>query len=113
MGGSPDDQVWQIYAANDCGGTLLGTSEFHISCSDPNMNGVEDCGRNQGDGTNDDPSLINDWLLEGIVGGNGSLECTPAVIPTGGGGSSCGLGIELLLTLPALMWLQRRRRSAS
>jgi hypothetical protein len=110
MGGSPNDQVWVIYAAGDCGGTPLGTSEFHISCSDDNMNGVEDCGKNQGDGKADDPALINDWLLEGMKG-DLTLDCTPEpiVLPPGG----CGLGIELLLALPALMWLQRRRRSVS
>jgi len=113
MGGSPNDQVWEIFPAGECGNaaTKLGESDFHISCSDPSMNGVEDCGRNQGDGMNDDPSLINDWVLEGIVGGNGSLDCTPTVIPPGGGGGGgCGLSVELLALLPGLAWLYRRRQ---
>jgi hypothetical protein len=110
MGGSPNDQVWEIYGAGGCGGTLLGTSEFHISCSDGDMNGVEDCGKNQGDGKSNDPGLINDWLLDAITGTNGGLDCSPAVIPPGSGGGSCGVGAELALLLPGLAWLYRRRR---
>ena len=77
MSGSPNDQQWEIFAAGDCNGTSLGVSEFHISCSDSDMNGVEDCGKNEGDGKSNDPTLINDWLLEGITGANAELECTP------------------------------------
>jgi hypothetical protein len=114
MGGSPDDQQWQLFAAGDCFGTPLGTSEFHISCSDPSMNGVEDCARNQGDGKDDDPSLINDWLLEGIAGTAESLTCTPQAIPSGGGRGGCGIGYELGAVVPLLIWLGlRRRRSAA
>jgi hypothetical protein len=109
LGGSPNDQQWQVFAKNDCGGTPLGVSEFHISCSDSDMNGVEDCGKKQGDGKSNAPALINDWLLDGIKG-DLELDCTPepTVLPPGGG--DCGIGIELLLVLPALMWLQRRQR---
>ena len=64
MGGSPKDQRWETFAAGDCDGTSLGVSVFHISCSDKDMNGVEDCGKNQGNGKSDDPLLINDWLLD-------------------------------------------------
>ena len=41
------------------------------------MNGLEDCGRAEGDGKMDDPSLINDWTLEAIIGSGSSLDCTP------------------------------------
>jgi hypothetical protein len=75
MGGSPNDQQWQVFAAGDCGGTPLGVSEFHISCSDSEMNGPEDCGQPQGDGKDDDPALLNDWLLEGMAG-DLVLDCT-------------------------------------
>jgi hypothetical protein len=76
MDGSPNDQQWAIYAADDCGGTQLGTSQFHISCSDSGMNGPEDCGQPQGDGKDDDAGLLNDWLLEGMSG-DLTLDCTP------------------------------------
>jgi hypothetical protein len=109
MSGSPNNQQWRIFA-DACFGTTLGISEFHISCSDSNMNGVEDCGKNQGDGKDDEPALLNDWLLEGMKG-DATLACTPDEVSLPPGG--CGLGIELLLALPALMWLQRRRRSLS
>jgi hypothetical protein len=68
MGGSPNDQQWAIYAAGDCGGTLLGVSQFHISCSDDDMNGPEDCGNAMGNGKGDDSKLVNDWLFEGMAG---------------------------------------------
>jgi hypothetical protein len=112
MGGYPWEQQWQIFAAGDCGGTPLGTSEFKISCHDSAMNGVEDCGKPQGNGKDDDPSLVNDWLLEGLVGDE-ELQCTPTVV-SGGGGGWCGLGFELIFVLPPLLWLngRKRRRSA-
>ena len=76
MGGSPNDQEWEIFAAGDCNGTPLGESVFHISCSDDDMNGTEDCGKNEGDGKSDDQSKINDWLFEGMSG-DLTLDCTP------------------------------------
>jgi hypothetical protein len=111
LGGSPKDQQWEIFAAGDCGGTPVGVSQFHISCSDGVMNGVEDCGKRQGDGKSNDPGLINDWLLEGMEGDE-VLECTGTVIPDSGASEDCGLGIELVAVLPGLAWLYRRRRSA-
>ncbi len=54
----------------------LGVSEFDVSCSDADMNGPEDCGKNQGDGLNNDPLLINDWLLEGVIDSDSGLHCT-------------------------------------
>jgi hypothetical protein len=72
--------------------TLSGQSKFHLSCSDDDMNAdndndaqeqlpglSQDCGKFQGNAKdNDDASLINDWLLEGIVDADGLvLDCTP------------------------------------
>jgi hypothetical protein len=108
--GSPNDVVWEVFDANS--GTKLGESKFHVSCSDPDMNGLEDCGKNQGDGKSNDPGLINDWLLERIKDDGGVLNCTPEatyVPPTTG----CGIGFELLFVVPPILWLTRRRRSAA
>ena len=59
------------------GDDFIGSSEFHISCSDDDMNGPEDCGKLQGDGKGNDSSRINEWLLEGMEGDNGSgFHCT-------------------------------------
>ena len=58
-------------------GAVSGASQFHVSCSDQEMNGPEDCGEPQGNGKNNDSILRNDWLLEGMVGENGTLDCTP------------------------------------
>jgi len=110
MGGSPNDQEWEIFAAGDCGGVAIGSSKFHISCSDSSMNGVEDCGKNLGNGKGNDLALVDTWLLEGITGDR-DLECTPLVIPSGGGGTLCGVGFELVALLPGLMWLRRRRKA--
>ena len=54
MGGSPNDQVWEIFY----NGVKAGESKFHISCSDSNMNGPEDCGLPAGDGKSDELSLL-------------------------------------------------------
>ena len=71
--GSPNDVIWEIFQA---GGNKIGESTFHLSCSDRDMNGSEDCGKDQGDGK-DKVGFINDWLLEGIVDASGTLDCTP------------------------------------
>ncbi|WDE07685.1 hypothetical protein SG34_012775 [Thalassomonas viridans] len=44
--GAGNDIEWELFKA----GThkLLGKSKFHLSCSDKNMNGPEDCGKPQG-----------------------------------------------------------------
>ncbi len=81
LAGSPNDIYWEIYEGDTLalgGGdaVLLGVSKFHLSCSDPEMNGPEDCGKAQGDGKDNDPSWINDWTLEGIVGSTSSLDCS-------------------------------------
>jgi hypothetical protein len=77
MGGSPNDQFWEIFDGDPgAGGVELGESKFHISCSDSAMNGPEDCGQPQGDGKGNDAGLLNDWLLEGMSG-DLTLDCTP------------------------------------
>lgn len=56
-------------------GAVSGNSRFHVSCSDPEMNGPEDCGSAQGNGK-DNKSGLNDWIFEGMAG-DLTLDCTP------------------------------------
>ena len=64
---------------NDVGLTLTGAvsgqSFVHVSCSDAEMNGSEDCGKAQGNNKGDDPDLVNDWRLEGMQGEGGGFRC--------------------------------------
>ncbi len=69
-------------------GAANGTSTFHVSCSDQEMNGSEDCGTNQGNGKDND-SGINDWLLDGMTGEKGMFDCGLYVGPGGTGGTRC------------------------
>lgn len=62
----------------------------------------------QGNGKDDAPALVNDWLLEGMSGAT-TLDCTPAEVTQSGGGF-CGLGAELAFLLPPIMWLRARRK---
>ncbi|NNF16502.1 MAG: hypothetical protein HKN70_07120, partial [Gammaproteobacteria bacterium] len=71
--GSPNDVFWEIFS----GGTKIGESNFHMSCSDNDMGGADDCGKRQGDGKSNDAGLINDWILEGMVDADGPFDCTP------------------------------------
>ena len=73
--GSPNDVVWEVFAAGT--NSKLGESKFHLSCSDDNMNGPEDCGLAQGNGKGDDSGFLNLWLLEGMSGSGQSFLCTP------------------------------------
>jgi hypothetical protein len=75
-------------------GAVNGTSVFHLSCSDSEMDGTDDCGKAEGDGKSNDPSLINQWSLDGMTGQNGSFACgldnTGEVSPQPGGGTGVG-----------------------
>ena len=56
-------------------GAVNGSSAYHVSCSDKEMNGSEDCGSNQGNNKGNDASLINTWLFDGMSGEKGAFEC--------------------------------------
>jgi hypothetical protein len=56
-------------------GAVSGLSQFHISCSDLDMDGSEDCGTMLGDGKSNDSSFVNDWLLDGMQGEQGEFVC--------------------------------------
>ncbi|MBT8142752.1 MAG: DUF11 domain-containing protein, partial [Gammaproteobacteria bacterium] len=71
--GSPNDVFWEIFDANT--NSKLGESKYHLSCSDGDMDGPEDCGKLQGNGKDNDSSLINTWILEGMVDSESTLDC--------------------------------------
>lgn len=73
--GKPNDVIWEIFDAGT--ENKIGESKFHLSCSDKDMNGPEDCGKPQGDGKKNESKYINDWLLEGMVDKTSSFDCTP------------------------------------
>ena len=74
LSGMGNDVFWSIA---DAGAGVSGSSRFHVSCSDSNMNGPEDCGTAQGNGKNDEDSDLNLWLLEGMAGANGiGFDCS-------------------------------------
>jgi hypothetical protein len=98
------DTVWEVYDSTTL--AKLGNSVFRLTCWDRQMNGVEDCGKRQGNGKYDDPGLLNDWLLEGMADDDESLICSPTVVVPN---EDCGFGPELVLILPGLMWLHRKR----
>jgi len=73
--GSPNDVYWEIFSSS---GTKIGTSTFHVSCSDVDMNGPEDCGKLEGNGKGL-TGFINDWIFEGMAGNGQVLNCTPDI----------------------------------
>jgi len=72
--GSPNDIIWEIFAAGTS--TKLGESDFHLSCSDDDMDGPEDCGKTEGDAKGLS-GFINQWIFEGMAGNGLRLDCTP------------------------------------
>ena len=81
---STNDVQWEWVSNNDSG-----VSQFHLSCSDDEMDGetddsayVQDCGRPQGNGkSNEDDKYDNFWLLDGMATDKGFvLDCTPSPI---------------------------------
>ena len=77
-----NDVFWNIYS--DAAMTnQIGQSTFHLSCSDDNMDGPEDCGQTEGNakesigclpaGTN--ASCVNLWTFEGMAGAGVALDC--------------------------------------
>jgi hypothetical protein len=69
--GRGNDVFWDI------SGAISGSSKFHVSCSDQDMNGPEDSGAALGDGRDNDGGYINLWLFEGMKGINGvGLDCS-------------------------------------
>jgi hypothetical protein len=80
----PNDTYFELFT--DAARTVkLGTSTFHLSCSDIDMNGPEDCGKAAGDGKAR-AGFINDWIFEGLAGNGQVLSCTP---PTTTGSDVC------------------------
>ena len=109
-GFSTNDVFWEIFSSAT--GQKLGESKFHLSCSDSNMNGSEDCVKPQGNGKDDNSSNLDDWLLEGIQGEGGVLDCTSDEATAARldvSSEECGLGFELAFILPGLTWLYGRR----
>ena len=70
--GSPNDVIWEIFNAGTT--VKIGSSTFHLSCSDADMNGSEDCGKQEGDGKGLS-GYINNWLLAGMAGNDQRLVC--------------------------------------
>ena len=69
----PNDVIWEIFDAAT--GDKIGESVFHLSCSDDDMDGPEDCGNWEGDGKGNDTDFINTWVLQGMTDSNGSFVC--------------------------------------
>jgi hypothetical protein len=79
--GSPNDVYWEIFKGTTTTGAKIGVSTFHVSCSDIDMNGPEDCGKPAGDGKGMcGGGMINTWKFEGMAGNDQVLNCTPDVI---------------------------------
>jgi hypothetical protein len=71
---TPNDIYFEVFS-NAQMTTKIGVSTFHLSCSDADMTGSEDCNKAAGNGKTTDTSFINTWLFRGM-GGNGlTLTC--------------------------------------
>ncbi len=73
---TPNDVYFEIFScAAMTSACKLGNSTFHLSCSDSDMNGPEDCGKPEGDGKGGS-GYINTWAFEGMAGASQGFECT-------------------------------------
>ena len=61
-------------------GAVNGTSVFHKSCSDAEMDHTDDCGKPQGNGKKNNQGM-NSWRFQGLTGEKGDLSCH---LPTSG-----------------------------
>ena len=79
---SADVQYWEVFdadpkcAVSGPNGIKIGNSAFNIGC-EKDMKDQTDCGKPEGDLKIEkgQTNLINDWLLAGITGKKGSLQC--------------------------------------
>jgi hypothetical protein len=72
---SPNDVVWEIYDA--VSGAKIGNSDFHLSCSDSDMNGPDDCGKPEGDGKALAGTWITTWQIVSMTTKNGTTFTCP------------------------------------
>jgi hypothetical protein len=72
--GSPNDVVWELFNAGTGFTSKIGNSDFHVSCSDVDMNGPEDCGKAEGDAKGLS-GFINQWIFAGMSGNGISINC--------------------------------------
>lgn len=63
--GQGNDDFFEVFAVGT--DNMLGESRFHLSCSDGEMNGVDDSGKRQGDGESNEADKVNDRPLVGII----------------------------------------------
>jgi hypothetical protein len=85
--GSPNDVIWQVFQAGTSTPYGTGRSTFHLSCSDPDMNGPEDCGKPAGDGKALS-GYVNEWLFDGMIGIDAGSAQVLACSPVGGSASN-------------------------
>lgn len=70
-----------------------GSSKFHLSCSDEDMNDPGDCGKPQGDGKNDDPGHLDHWILAGFLDAEDRKLVCPGAMPSSDAGQDhCEIG---------------------
>lgn len=63
---NPQDIVLELL---DAAGNSIGNSMFHISCSEEDLNGPEDCGKTIGGGING--GGLKEWIFNGMSGESG------------------------------------------
>jgi hypothetical protein len=71
--GCGNDIEWEMFQTGTS--QSIGKSRFHVSCSDSEMNGPEDCGNLEGNGK-DNKSGLDLWEFAGMAGVL-TLDCTP------------------------------------